>query len=139
MKLLTKNTDYAIRAIMYLAENRECYISSREIAEAEHISIPFVRRILQELTKGGLVETKEGVSGGLKLKKAPKDIAITDVIKIIQGDIQLTECMFQKRLCENRNICVLRNRIKNIEAKVIAEFSDITIKTLLNDIKRGKS
>ena len=77
MKLLTKDTDYAVRAIVNLARNPEGYRSSRTIADEESIPLQFLRRILQTLTKAGLVVSREGVTGGVKLKSKPKDIRVS--------------------------------------------------------------
>lgn len=134
MKLLTKDTDYAVRAIVNLARNPEGYRSSRIIAADEGIPLQFLRRILQKLTKAGLVISREGVNGGVRLKTRPKDIRVSDIIKIFQGDIELSECMFRKRLCAHRSTCVLRARIKTIEEMVNQEFEKVTIATLVRDM-----
>ena len=134
MKLLTKDTDYAVRAIVNLARHREGYRSSRTIAGEEGIPLQFLRRILQKLTRAGLVQSREGVSGGVKLNAAPRDIRVSDVIRIFQGDIELSECMFRKRLCSHRATCVLRSRIKTIEEMVRSEFDRVTIATLVEDM-----
>ncbi len=134
MKLLTKDTDYAVRAIVCLARNPEGYRSSREIAGDEGIPLQFLRRILRKLTIAGLVVSREGVNGGAKLGAKPKDIRVSDIIRIFQGDIELSECMFRKRLCAHRSTCVLRARIKTIESMVNREFEKVTIATLVNDI-----
>jgi Rrf2 family protein len=135
MKLLTKDTDYAVRAIMYLARNDDGYRSSSKISEAEGIPLQFLRRILQELAKAGLVTSREGVTGGVKLKASPANIRVSDIIKIFQGKIEISDCMFRKTLCANRTKCVLRKRIKAIEAMVTREFEKVTIAGLLGDME----
>lgn len=138
MKLLTKDTDYAVRAIVHLARNGNGYTSSRQIAEAEGIPLQFLRGILRRLTKKGIIVSREGVRGGVKLKARPRDVRVSDIIKIFQGDIELSECMFRKKLCSNRSKCVLRVRIKEIEEMVKREFEKVTIATLIGD-PGGKS
>ncbi len=133
MKLLTKDTDYAVRAVVNLARKPEGYRSSREIAADEGIPLQFLRRILQKLTRAGLVTSREGVNGGVRLNADPARVRVSDIIKIFQGDIELSQCMFRKRLCTNRSTCVLRARIKVIEQMVSREFDKVTIATLLED------
>jgi Rrf2 family protein len=135
MKLLTKDTDYAVRAIVYLARNDDGYRSSREISEQEGIPLQFLRRVLRRLAKAGLVTSREGVTGGVKLKAGPGEIRVSDIIRIFQGDIELSDCMFRKRLCANRATCVLRKRIKSIEMMVSREFEKVTIARLLSDME----
>jgi Rrf2 family protein len=134
MKLLTKETDYAIRAIMNLARNDDGFVSSRDIATAEAIPLHFLRRILQRLIKEELVDSREGAAGGVRLRRRPEKIHLDDIIRLFQGDIQLADCMFRKRICSNRKTCVLRKRIGKIEQMVNDEFAGITIADLLRDL-----
>jgi len=134
MKLLTKNTDYAIRSLLALAQSGERFVSSRELAQQQVIPLQYIRRILQDLVKAGYVVSKEGISGGVKLAAEPRSIIISDIIQFFQGPIQLSECLFQKKLCHNRATCVLRHRIKQAEDTIVAHFKGITLQTLLDDI-----
>lgn len=134
MKLLTKNTDYAIRALMGLSRKPEDFVSSKEMSQEQKIPYEYLRKIFQQLFKQGLVDSKNGGRGGFRINKDPREIRIVDVINIFQGDLQLTECMFRKKLCHNRAQCVLRQNIKRIEKMVAQEFSQLTIQGLLDDI-----
>jgi len=138
MKLVTKHSDYAVRAITYIAENKRRFVSSLEIANKQKIPLLFLRRILQSLIKEKIIVSKEGVKGGVRLVGDPKRITVADVIKIFQGNIQLSDCMFRKEFCCNRKTCLLRKKIKNIEDIVGFEFKKITIQSLLIDAKRRK-
>ncbi|MFH1063364.1 MAG: Rrf2 family transcriptional regulator [Candidatus Omnitrophota bacterium] len=133
MKMITKNSDYAIRAIIYLAGRRMRFVPSSEISEKEKIPLIYLRRILQQLIKSKIAESKEGVAGGVKLRLEPADISVAQIINIMQGGIQILDCMFRKQLCKNRARCVLRKRIMSIEEKVKQEFLQLSIQDLLND------
>lgn len=135
MKLITKNTDYAIRALMYIALRNNRYVSSREIADEELIPLAFLRRLLQRMSREDIITTREGANGGIKLMKPAEEIRITDLIRLFQGDLQLVDCLFRKQICRNREHCVLRKRIKQIEEKVISELEDITIGSLVADLQ----
>lgn len=134
MQLLNKNTDYAIRALLHLAGKSEDYTSSSEISEVQDIPLPYVRRILQALVRAGYLESKEGARGGVKLVKEPSEISVSELIRLLQGDIQISACMFRKKICSKRSTCVLKKRINEIEKKLADEFNNITIKSLLEDI-----
>lgn len=140
MKLLTKDTDYAIRALIVLAKDSNQYLSARIIAKEQKMPYQFLRTIMQKLIKNKLVESKEGASGGFKIKKDPKKIKITDIIHIFQGNITLTECLFRKKICQNRKTCPLRREIKRIEWRLEDEFNKLTINKLLKKtslVKKG--
>ncbi|MBU4304601.1 MAG: Rrf2 family transcriptional regulator [Candidatus Omnitrophica bacterium] len=137
MKMINKNTDYAVRALMGLAKETGEFVSSREVGANEKIPLLFLRRILQSLIRAGLVEAKEGVAGGVRLVHEPRKITVAAVMEIMQGKLTISDCMFRKKACANRRHCVLRKRIQGIEEKVISEFAAITIQDLLDET-RGK-
>ena len=139
MKLLTKESDYAIRALLLLARRQDQTLSSKSIADAEKIPLQFLRRILQTLKKAGILSAKEGMNGGVSLARQPCSISLGMIITLFQGNIQFTECLFRKKLCHNRANCVLRHRIMAIEQKVADEFSTISIGTLLEDLKKHEA
>lgn len=131
MKILTKNTDYAVRALLELASRGEELISAKEISTCQKIPYEYLRKILSRLIKEGIVESREGGMGGVRLKASPKTIKIADLIRIFQGKVQISECMFRQNICPNRATCVLRKNILKVEQKVINELSLITIEKLL--------
>ena len=137
MQLLTKHTDYAIRALLTLAQHGDNYLSARRIADEQQIPYQFLRGLLQELVRAGLISSREGAHGGVKLIKDPKTISVREVIALFQGSIELSECMFRKQMCANRSNCVLRHQILKIERMVSAEFDKVTIGSLLHDLKEA--
>jgi Rrf2 family protein len=133
MKLLTKNTDYAVRALIHVAANPGRYIPASEIAKKESIPAQFLKRILQILIAEGFLSSKEGITGGVRLRREPGRISVIDIIRLFRGDFQISECMFRGKLCPNRPTCVLRARIQGIEQKITKEFEGISIADLLKD------
>ncbi|MBF0253494.1 MAG: Rrf2 family transcriptional regulator [Candidatus Omnitrophica bacterium] len=134
MKLITKNTDYAIRAIIQVAMNDKEYISAAEISRNEKIPYQYLRKIIAELIKEKIFSSKEGTTGGVKLIKDKKKIMLVDLMNIFQGDVQLSECIFRNKFCHKRATCVLRKNIERIEKNVIKEFSGITIASLIKEM-----
>ncbi len=136
MKIITKDSDYAVRAIIYLAKNRGRFVPSSEISKKENIPLIFLRRILLKLIKGKIAESREGVSGGVKLIVSAKKISIGAIINIIQGKIQLIECMFRGQICENRPKCIFRKKILVMEKNIINEFRQLKIQDLVDAEKK---
>jgi Rrf2 family protein len=136
MKVLTKHTDYAVRALISLGMKSDVWVSAKAVSEEQSIPYQFLRRILQDLIRSGLVVSKEGAGGGVMLGKDPDSIRVKDVIEIFQGKVQVSECMFRKQLCSNRANCVLRHEIMRIEQMVNDEFSKVTVGKLIDDLRR---
>ena len=136
MKLLTKETDYAVRALLNMSKDKASYKGAKNISKEENIPYQFLRRILKRLKENGYIRTREGINGGARLAAAPGNIKISDLIVLFQGDIRISSCMFKKKICSNKRKCILRKKIKKIEGIVIREFGNITIHNLQN--KKGE-
>jgi len=131
MKLITRDTDYAVRAICYFATHKKKIISVAELVKELKIPQPFLRKILQLLNKNGILHSCKGQGGGFSLLVSPAKIHLIDLIMIFQGPIELNECLFKKKICPNRSVCKLRHKINEIEEKVLKEIGFITIESLI--------
>jgi len=131
MKLITRNTDYAIRALAYMAGNDEKLTTAAELVKKLKIPRQFMRSIMQKLGRKKLVKSYRGMAGGFKLNKRPSSIYIKEVVEAFQGPFILNECFFKKNLCPNRGSCLLKRKIDRIEKHVVSEISSISISDLL--------
>ncbi len=131
MKLITRDTGYAIRALCSFAGGQKKLISVKDLFMESKIPRPFLRKILQRLNKKGLLKSYKGKGGGFILARAPDKINLCDVIKIFQGPITLTEHTFKKQTCPNIKSCNLKKKIDKIERHLIDELNSITIASLL--------
>lgn len=132
MKLITRDTDYAIRALCFIAKQDKKVVSVSDLTKALRIPRPFLRKILQMLNKKKILSSIRGIGGGFLFTKDSSKIFIVDLIKIFQGSIKLNECTFKKKLCPNKNKCLLKEKIDLLEKHMISELDKITLKTLLN-------
>ncbi|MBB4953875.1 Rrf2 family iron-responsive transcriptional regulator [Agrobacterium vitis] len=89
---LTKQTNYAVRMLMYCAANKDHLSRIPEIAKAYGVSELFLFKILQPLTKAGLIETVRGRNGGVRLGRAPETISLFDVVKVTEDSFAMAEC-----------------------------------------------
>ena len=131
MKLITREIDYAIRALIYLADNGEKIIPVTELVEELGITRPFLRKIMQELAKADLVRSYKGNKGGFLLKKKPEDIYLIDLVEVFQGKFSLNECILNKDICPNIGDCILKDRVDDIEEKVKKDLKSINLKSLI--------
>ncbi|MGM0568323.1 MAG: RrF2 family transcriptional regulator [Elusimicrobiota bacterium] len=130
--LLTKETDYGIRALINLSSCEEEYKSVRKISEEEDIPYIFLRRIFYKLKNSGFIKTKGGAGGGAALNRKAGDINLGEIAKSLQGNIGIVSCMFKKDVCKNTKTCPLRKKLRSIQQTVLKELGDISIE----DIRR---
>jgi Rrf2 family protein len=132
MKLVTRDTDYAVRALCFIAKHNKERISASDLVRELKIPRPFLRKILQILHKKGVLISYKGQGGGFLLANSPQRIFLTDLIEIFQGPLKINECIFKKKICPNRNTCSLRRKISSIEKQVLSGLRFITLASLLN-------
>lgn len=96
---LTRQTNYAIRILMYCAANDGRLSRIPEIAAAYGVSELFLFKILQPLVENGLVITVRGRNGGVKLGRPANDITLFDVVRVTEENFSMAEC-FEKETAE---------------------------------------
>ncbi|HVW57777.1 MAG TPA: iron-responsive transcriptional regulator RirA [Rhizobiaceae bacterium] len=89
---LTRQTNYAIRLLMYCAANNGRLSRVAEIASAYNVSELFLFKILQPLVENGLVETVRGRNGGVKLARPATEISLFDVVRVTEESFVMAEC-----------------------------------------------
>ncbi len=138
--MLSMKTQYAFKALMYLAQNDSGEpVLIAEIAEKKNIPLKFLENILLELKKAGILSSKKGKGGGYFFNQPPSDVRLAKVIRLIEGPIALLPCVslnfYQKcKNCDERN-CGLGNVLKEVrdatliilESKTVADIANINL------------
>lgn len=131
MKLITRDTDYAIRAICFIAKQKNRIITVTELVNKLKIPRPFLRKILQILNKEKLLKSYKGKGGGFRLSSEPNKIFLVNLIKIFQGPFKLNDCFLKKSICPDIRSCILKKKIDAIEKYIVSELNSISIASLL--------
>ncbi len=129
---ITREVDYAIRCILALSSSPEQIKGAPLIAEEMGLPVPFVSKILQRLSKKGLVIPIRGVKGGFKLARKPKDISLLDVIEAISGPIAVNVCVIDSKSCNRIKRCSIHPVWVRIQKNIRKELDSINFKMLSN-------
>jgi Rrf2 family protein len=132
--------DYCLKALITLAERYPNVQPQRveEIAAAQGIPENYLRRLLIELKRGGLVASQKGPSGGYLLARHPAKITMADVVQIIEGDFAPVECLEENGSspCHRGDACAMRS----VWCEVRDSVNDILRRTTLQMLaERRKS
>lgn len=115
---LTRQADYAIRALLKLSEAEYgSVIQTREIATDEDIPEKYLPTIMRTLARAGLVRTLRGNQGGVMLARKPADINLREVIEAIEEPIVLNRCLRDTGECDREEFCPVHpvwNRIQEM-------------------------
>lgn len=105
---ITRQADYAVRAVLYLTRQGDERVATSTIAEEQHIPPSFLAKIISQLSIAGLLHTSRGARGGVTLARESKDITLLEVIEAIDGPIQLNECVDNGGVCAFSPDCPMR-------------------------------
>ncbi len=130
---LTRYTDYGFRLLTYLAllpDGRRASID--EISDVYGISRNNINKIVHQLSKAGVIETKKGKGGGFHLKMASEDINVGDMVLLLENSISLADCLSPP--CKIASACVL----KDVFDEAAQSFIDTLRNYTLNDLVKSK-
>jgi Rrf2 family protein len=125
--------DYSLKALLMLAERYPGTqpVRVEEIAETQNIPENYLRRLLIELKRGGLVASQKGPSGGYMLAKPPARITMADVVEIIEGDYAPVECIEESSSsCPREHPCPMRDVWRDVRDSVTTILRSATLQSL---------
>ena len=128
---MTLHTDYALRMLIYVATRPDKMCTVNEVALAYDLSRNHLLKVAQTLRDLGHVETTRGRSGGIRLAKAPEEIAVGTLVRATEEDFSLAECMQAGgRACAISPAC----RLKGMLHEALGAFLTVLDKYTLADI-----
>lgn len=131
MLRLTKKADYGLMALKFLAEHPETASSSaKDIAEAYHIPPQLLAKILQRLTKLGILRSHAGMNGGYALSRRPDEITAFEVIHAIDGPLFITSCITISGSCDLNEICTIKEPLRRVNESI----SDLLKRLKISDL-----
>jgi Rrf2 family nitric oxide-sensitive transcriptional repressor len=112
---LTQYTDFSLRVLIYLGlhDDRRCTI--REISDAYGISRNHLMKVVQKLAAEGFVDSVRGVGGGLTLSSEPARLSVGKIVRAMEPDLGLVECMRAGNECVITPACALTGML--VEAR----------------------
>jgi len=127
---LTKLADYAV-ILMCQMSHSDGRVSAQDLATSTGIPVPTVSKILNMLSRGGLLQSHRGLKGGFALVRTAEEIAVSEIIEIMDGPIALTLCTEGTSCdCGFDDVCSLRPRWQIINNAVKAALDDVKLSVL---------
>jgi Rrf2 family nitric oxide-sensitive transcriptional repressor len=131
---LDKQTDFALRVLMFVATNRDRLSTIAEIADRFDISQAHLMKVVHLLGKAGFVETVRGRSGGMRLAGDGTTIRVGDVVRRMESDLAPVECLRASGgSCLITPCCRLRGVLSRAVAGYLAVLDGVTIAELVED------
>jgi len=131
MLKLTKKADYGLMALKYLAEHPETpALSAKDVADAYGIPAQLLAKILQLLTKNGLLRSHAGMNGGYALARDARQISAYEVILAIDGPFFITSCIKGAKSCELTPSCTIKEPLARVNDTIAGVLKSISIQDL---------
>lgn len=122
--IITRATEYAIRAVLYMAcQPQGEIIFKKDICRAQEITPAFLTKILQPLIKVGIVGSQRGVGGGFYLAKPAAEINLFDIVKTQEGPLYLNQCLIKEGNCGREFFCPVHGAWQEIRSDFMATLS----------------
>jgi Rrf2 family iron-responsive transcriptional regulator len=129
---LTRQTNYAVRMLMYCAADSENLSRIPDIAKAYSVSELFLFKILQPLAKAGIMETVRGRNGGVRLARPANEITLLDVVKTTEDNFAMAECFENDASeCPLVDSCGLNSALRRALNAFFEVLSEYTIEDLV--------
>ena len=129
MKLINRNTNYAILSLVYIAETQKV-VTVTELVRSLRIPKALLRKIMQILSKRNILKSFKGKNGGFLLNRMPAEIYVMGIAKIFQGNIEPVNCIFKGNACSNIRYCLLKDKGRRIEKDIAYWLKSISISSL---------
>jgi len=131
MLKLTKKADYGLMALKYLAEHPETpALSAKDVADAYGIPAQLLAKILQRLTKTGLLRSHAGMNGGYALARDARQISAFEVIHAIDGPLFITSCFKGAKSCDLTPSCTIKEPLARVNDSISGLLRSISIHDL---------
>lgn len=140
MKLSTKGR-YGVKAMVDLAIHfGEEPSSIKSISERQNISEYYLEQLFSPLRKANLIKSIRGAQGGYILSRAPKDIRVSDIMRVLEGPIEISDCIDEnsENSCSNSECCATRLLWSRIKESIDTVMESTTLQDMVDDYNKMK-
>lgn len=127
MLRISRKVDYGLLLLSALSVTDKRRVGLRSLAEEYQVPYRFLSRIASELAAAGLVKSKVGVKGGYRLARRPEEISFYEVVKVLEGELELVECLKGGRDCGCKVECFHKQGMKRLGAGLIEVMKKTTM------------
>lgn len=130
--MFTQTVEYALRAIVHLAQQAPAASTTEEVAEATHVPRAYLAKILSGLRRAGLVKSQRGLGGGITLSRPPEKMTILDVVNAVEPIERIRTCPLGLS-SHGENLCPLHARMDMALAMVETAFQNTSVADVLTE------
>jgi Rrf2 family nitric oxide-sensitive transcriptional repressor len=130
--MISQTAEYALRAITHLAFNADVPQTNKQISASTHVPMPYLSKVLQGLTRAGLIHSQRGLHGGFTLARTPDELTVYAIIEAVDPLPRIRTCPLGLK-AHGVNLCPLHRRLDDAMALVEKAFKESTIADLISE------
>ena len=127
MQPLSHTFGYAVLALSCLARSCRGRVQAPEIASCSGVPLPYLRKVLQLLSTGGLVESRRGRDGGVELARPAREISLWDVALVVEPGVEEKHCLMGLSSCSDENACPLHEFWKSERSRIEEQLRALSL------------
>ena len=128
---ITRQADYAVRAVLYLAERAPGdRVATSEIGREQRIPVTFLAKIVAQLAAAGILRSTRGAHGGIALGRPADEISLLDLVEAIDGPMLLNECVADPTTCPLGAGCAVHHVWCEAQAELVERLGRTTFAQL---------
>jgi Rrf2 family protein len=129
---ITRQADYAVRAMLYLAQRGPAArTATAQIAKEQNIPLTFLAKIISQLSAAGIVRATRGARGGVSLARAVDEVSLLEIVEAIDGPMRLNECVLDPDICPQIEACTVRAVWCEAQADLVTKLAQTKFSQLL--------
>lgn len=127
---VSQTAEYALRAVVWLAQNPGVPQTTQQLAAGTHVSVSYLPKVLQPLGRAGILTSQRGINGGYSLAIDPEDLSVLEIISCVDPIQRITRCPLRLQT-HTGGLCPLHRLLDDAIADIERRFSETTIAALL--------
>jgi len=131
MQLISRTSEYALRAVIWLIQDPTASQTTRQIAAGTHTPPDYISKVLQLLAKAGWVRSQRGLGGGFQFVGDPAHVTVLDVINAVDPVERIHTCPLGLK-AHGVNLCPLHRGMNEVVDQMEARFGKTKLTDLLN-------
>ena len=138
--MLSATAEYALRAMVYLARHGDPpSLQAKDLAAAMDVSLSYMRKILHELVRAGILASTRGKQGGFHLARAPGDLPLLTIVSRFDRASASRRCLLGRTECSDRHPCPVHDHWKAAAEAVAAFYANTTLADVLGPDRVGRA
>jgi Rrf2 family protein len=130
--MISQTVEYSLRAAVVLAQNAGTACTAQRLSEITDVPRPYLAKVMQELVRAGIVNSRRGLHGGFELARSPKDLTIWDIVEAVEPLQRIRKCPLRIS-AHTGGLCPLHRRLDDAMELVERSFRATALAELLQD------